>query len=197
MGAPYIQYIFTDNVTSPLHFEKYYSEKFIYLPDSFLANSFAYQPEISPPRPLLDPDDTPQVNGCGGAAANFVYCSFNKHLKFDPHTFRNWLKVLEAVDGSVLCLLEYPVESKANLRTFVTQHNKTLAKRVRFQPFLLNPYDNQRRVVSMCNAVLDTKVYNGHTTSVDALWGGVPVVTLSTGVDMYVPCINVSMRSIF
>ena len=35
-----------------------------------------------------------------------------------------------------------------------------------------NPYDNQHRGVRMCSAVLDTPVYNGHTTAVDALWGG-------------------------
>lgn len=38
--------------------------------------------------------------------------------------------------------------------------------------FINNPYDNQRRVSLMCNAILDTRVYNGHTTAGDALWGG-------------------------
>ncbi len=187
MGAPYIQYIVTDKIASPLSFEQYYSEKFIYMPNSFLANSFAYQhPHMSPPVLQLEKENMPALNGCGGKPASFVYCSFNKHLKIDPHLFARWMLILEDVEDSVLCLLEYPVESKANIYSFVGSlgMDPSLKKRVRFQPFLLNPYDNQRRVVTMCSAVLDTSLYNGHTTSVDALWGGVPLVTMNTGVDI-------------
>lgn len=185
MGASYIQYIVTDQLASPVELEHIYSEKFIYMPNTFLATSFAYQqPHISLPTRELDPDDTPQENGCGGAAATFVYCSFNKHLKIEPNVFREWLKILQSVKGSVLCLLEFPIESKPYVAKFVEEFDPKLKKRVRFQPFLMNPYDNQRRVVSMCSAALDTSVYNGHTTSADALWGGVPVVTQSVGKDI-------------
>ena len=36
----------------------------------------------------------------------------------------------------------------------------------------------------MCNAILDSQVYNGHTTAGDALWGGVPIVTMGTDIEM-------------
>lgn len=185
MGASYIQYIVTDAVASPIKFEHLYSEKFIVMPNSFLANSFTYQvPYISPPVLELDEEDNPQHNGCGGLPASFVFCSFNKHLKIEPNVFLEWLQILQDVEGSVLCLLEYPADSKPFISQFVREFNETLRKRVRFQPFLLNPYDNQRRVVSMCNAMLDTSIYNGHTTSYDALWGGIPVVTKGFGVEI-------------
>lgn len=51
MGADYIQYLITDPVATPLEYDSYYHEKFIMLPNSFLANSFAYQaPHMSSPK---------------------------------------------------------------------------------------------------------------------------------------------------
>jgi protein O-GlcNAc transferase len=185
MGAPYIQYMVSDPISSPIEYEHIYSEKILYMPNSFLANSFAHQvPEMSLPQYELDEEDNPPHNGCGGEPASFVFCSFNKHLKIEPSLFAVWLNILQQVPDSVLCLLEYPVESKGNIWKFVSELDPALKKRVRFQPFLMNPYDNQRRVVSMCSAVVDTSVYNGHTTSYDALWGGVPLVTTNLGVDI-------------
>lgn len=75
MGANYIQYIITDQVTSPLAYEEYYDEKvygipkswsycdvaqFIYMPHCFHANSMAYMtPHIQPPPYVRDP--SPEV----------------------------------------------------------------------------------------------------------------------------------------
>jgi hypothetical protein len=42
--------------------------------------------------PLLN---NPQLNGCGGLPADFVYCNFNKHLKFSPDVFLSWLTILQ------------------------------------------------------------------------------------------------------
>ena len=53
-----------------------------------------------------------------------------------------------------------------------------------YTAFLTNPYDNQRRGALMCNAILDSQVYNGHTTAGDALWGGVPIITMGVDVEM-------------
>jgi protein O-GlcNAc transferase len=90
----YIQYIITDQVASPIYYESHYSEKFIWMPHSFLANSFPYQrPEMSLPPAKIEPHLSPQRNGCGKAAASFVYCNFNKQLKFNPTTFTHWLQV--------------------------------------------------------------------------------------------------------
>lgn len=169
------------------------------MPHSFLANSFSYlEPDMSLPQLLLPKNDNPSHNRCDlpqdeeedddtvgdGMDRKFIYCNFNKHLKFDPDLFTHWLRTLKAVKNSYLCLLENPIESKNNLWKFASDLDPELADRIGFLPFIGNPFDNQRRSARYCSAVLDTTVYNGHTTAADALWGGVPVVTRGDGMDM-------------
>lgn len=126
----------------------------------------------------------PASNGCGGLPASFVYCNFNKHLKFSPDVMRSWLTILQNVDDSVLCLLHNPQDSEKYLMSFVNDFDESLASRVRFLPFVSSPFENQKRISHVCNAALDTPVYNGHTCSVDALWAGVPVVVYGNTVEM-------------
>lgn len=130
VGADYIQYMITDPVASPRKYEQFYSEKFIWLPSSFLATSMAYlQPHMQPPSVAAS---NPGALGCGGAAASFVYCNFNKQLKFDPHVFSQWLHILQEVPDSVLCLLENPKDSIPFIRSFVADIDPGLTSRVRF-----------------------------------------------------------------
>ena len=202
MGADYVQYLIADQVACPPKYGKFYSERFLYMPHSFLANSFAYmQPELQPPAATLPADDNPSVNRCGlpanrcglpasegtclpAGTETFVYCNFNKHLKFDPQLFSDWLHTLQQVEGSLLCLLENPADSIQHIAEFVNDFDPSLSDRVGFLPFMANPFDNQRRSARYCHAVLDTTVYNGHTTAVDALYGAVPVVTRGDQKDM-------------
>jgi Glycosyl transferase family 41 len=203
-------YFNADPVASPVEYSKFYSEKFIYMPNSFLANSFAYQqPDMKIASMVLPKNDNPSKNRCGimldignsngdddddGDSANlspkslekesFIFCNFNKQLKFDPDLFSHWLDTLQAVDNSYLCLLENPKESKEFITEFTKNHSPNLVKRIGYLPFINNPYENQQRNARYCHVILDTTVYNGHTTAADALWGGVPVVTRGDGVDM-------------
>ena len=108
----------------------------------------------------------------------------NKHMKFSPEVFRHWLYILQAVPGSVLCLLRNPPQAEPNLREFIREIDDSLQDRVRYSEFIVNPYDNQLRVKEQCNVVLDTPIYSGHTTNADALWAGVPIVTHGTSVDI-------------
>jgi predicted O-linked N-acetylglucosamine transferase (SPINDLY family) len=94
-------------------------------------------------------------------------------LKFEPEVFTQWLQVLQGVKGSVLCLLENPAESKEHILSFVSHYDATLKNRVLFLPFVANPYDNQNRISKQCSVVLDCRLYNGHTTTTDALWAGI------------------------
>jgi len=91
-----------------------------------------------------------------------------------------WLDILRNTtdQNTILLLLENPTDSQENIFQFVENYNPALIDRISFLDFIGNPYDNQRRVGAICDALLDTPNYNSHTTAVDALWGGVPLVTL-------------------
>lgn len=72
--------------------------------------------------------------------------------------------------------------------TSASNHNSSdksdVNARIHFLPWEKNPFDHQRRSFSLCNAILDSHPYNGHTTAQDALYAGVPIVTRSDGDDM-------------
>lgn len=189
-------YIVTDQVVSPLELEHHYAEKFIYMPHHFFCKGHRMQSEVIPPaldyKPKRDPyvigTGSPQENNCNRkkskSQTSFVYCNFNKFLKFSPAMFRTWLQILEQVPDSSLCLLAYPMEGVTNLLSFVYDYNESLMDRVGFLQWENNPFDHQQRSRDYCNVILDSYPYNGHTTSMDALYAGVPIVTRSDGDDM-------------
>jgi protein O-GlcNAc transferase len=215
-GAQYVDYIVTDRVVSPLQLQSLYTEKFIYLPNHFFSKGHAVQKEVRAPTmeyPQKVSSEfqlgvgSPQDNAClssnplGNAGTSerqnvsFVYCNFNKFLKNNPETMRSWIRILQDVPNSILCLLENPKEAVANLRKFVEDVTSVNASngdvtstningRIHFIPWEKNPFDHQRRSYSLCNAMLDSYPYNGHTTAQDALYAGVPIVTRSDGDDM-------------
>lgn len=201
-GAQYVDYIITDEVVSPLSSEHLYTEKFLYLPNHFFSKGHAVQKEVIPPSYDYVPKEkgsefqigvgSPQENACLSSDENvsFVYCNFNKFLKHNPETMRSWIRILQEVPNSVLCLLENPKEGIPNIRKFVTEVTTKddtmpdLNTRIHFLPWEQNPFDHQQRSFSLCNAMLDSYPYNGHTVAQDALYAGVPIVTRSDGVDM-------------
>jgi protein O-GlcNAc transferase len=200
-GAQYIDYIITDKVVSPLRLEHLYTEKFIYLPNHFFSKGHALQKEVAPPSfeyiPKIEGSDfqlgvgSPQENACLSSNDNvsFVYCNFNKFLKHNPETTLSWIRILHEVPKSIICLLENPKDGIPNLRKFISEieakHSvPNLNSRIHFLPWEQNPFDHQRRSHSLCNVMLDSHPYNGHTTAQDALYAGVPIVTRSDGDDM-------------
>jgi len=208
-GAQYFDYIVTDKVVSPLRLEGLYTEKFLYLPNHFFSKGHAVQKEVIPPQLEYLPKGkgaefqigvgTPQENACLSSSpletndyddeqeVSFVYCNFNKFLKNNPETMRSWIRILQEVPNSILCLLENPPEGVPNLRKFVTEVTDDMSNlndRIHFLPWEKNPFDHQQRSYSLCNVMLDSHPYNGHTTAQDSLYAGVPIVTRSDGDDM-------------
>lgn len=166
MGATFIDYIIADQYLVPLGAESAFSEKIIRLPESYQVNDAAR------PRPL----HTPSRNELGLPEHAFVFCSFNNNYKITPEVFDTWMAILRARDNSVLWLLQDNASAAANLR----QTAKELGvdpTRLIFAPRVAVADHLARHRAA--NLFLDTWPCNAHTTASDALWMGLPIVTLS------------------
>lgn len=182
-GAPWIQYVVTDPVASPLEYEDFYSEKMILMPQSFFVNSHALIPDIKPPirksRGFLN-----------GKRRGVRFCNFNKHLKISPLVFGLWMNIMTKTaktkdrHDSILTMLHFPRESEPFIRKWMKEKYPGVAdSRVRFLPFVNSPYEHQLRIAEECDILLDNTVYNAHTSAVDALWGATPMLTWGNGLD--------------
>ena len=104
----------------------------------------------------------------------FVFCCFNNNFKITPATFDGWVRVLKAVEGSVVWLLEDNMAAGRNLRKEaqargLDPNRLVFAKRMKLPEHLA-----RHRAADL---FLDTLPYNAHTTASDALWAGLPVLT--------------------
>ncbi|CBJ28382.1 UDP-N-acetylglucosamine--peptide N-acetylglucosaminyltransferase, family GT41 [Ectocarpus siliculosus] len=110
-----------------------------------------------------------------GDGRRVVLCNFNRLHKLDPHTFGAWMEVLRTVPGTVLWLIDGGETARTNLL-----RQARLAGvdewRVVFAPLVGKEEHLQR--LRLADLFVDTPLYNAHTVGCDALWAGVPMVTL-------------------
>jgi predicted O-linked N-acetylglucosamine transferase (SPINDLY family) len=164
LGAPYIDYIVADRIVIPESERHYYDEKVVWLPDSYQVNdseraiaAAASRAEHSLPEGAL------------------VFCNFNQSYKLSPQTFACWMKILGETDGSVLWLLDSFAMFRDNLGREAERHG-VARERLIFAP-PMPPAEHLARL-ALADLFLDTWPYNAHTTASDALWAGLPLVTL-------------------
>jgi predicted O-linked N-acetylglucosamine transferase (SPINDLY family) len=105
----------------------------------------------------------------------FVFCSFNNSYKIRPAVFDVWMKLLSAIDGSVLWLLDDTAAAVARLKAAAEGRGISSARLV-FAPRV--PLDQHLARHRLADLFLDTFPVNAHTTASDALWAGLPLVTL-------------------
>jgi predicted O-linked N-acetylglucosamine transferase (SPINDLY family) len=161
-GAPFIDYLIADGVVAPPGSDGEFSERLVRLPGSYQPNS---ERAVGP---------APSRADCGLPDGAFVFCAFNNSFKITPDMFSVWMRLLKAVDGSVLWILEANALQKSNL------HRETIARgmdpdRLVFAP-RLDPDVHLARHVH-ADLFLDTTPCNAHTTASDALGMGVPLIT--------------------
>ena len=165
VGAEYIDYILADRIVIPSGERIHYSEKVVYLPDTYLPNDSH--------RPIAA--YTPTRAEAGLPENGFVFCCFNAALKLGPEIFGAWMRLLKTVENSALWLSELGPLPVQNLRREAALQG-VAPERLIFAPFL----DSQEQYLArlrLADLFLDTLPYNAHTTASDALWAGVPVLT--------------------
>jgi protein O-GlcNAc transferase len=166
MGSPALDYILVDNFIVPSDQQPWFTEKLVHLPHCYQVNDSQ--------RPIAQ--HTPSRQECELPAEGFVFASFNSSYKITPAVFDVWMRLLEAVDGSVLWLLATNRFVADNLRR-EAQARGVAAERLVFAPRLPSAEHLARH--RLVDLFLDTLPVNAHTTASDALWAGCPLVTIA------------------
>lgn len=165
MGADYYDYIVADETVIPRADFDFYTEKVAWLPDTFLVTDGA--------RAVAE--QTPTRSELGLPKTGFVFCAFNQSHKIDPAIFDVWMRLLQAIDGSVLWLKPDNATAEQNLRLEAERRGVAGARIVFAQP--VPRVEDHLARLRQADLFLDTLNYNAHTTASDALLLGVPVLT--------------------
>ena len=164
MGAEFIDYIIADKTVAPFEQQPFYTEKIVHLPDCYQVNDT--KRNIAERTPTRQEAGLPE-EGC-------VFCCFNNNWKITPEVFSVWIRLLHAVEGSVLWLFRDNESAERNLRKEAQARGIDPARLV-FAGRL--PLEDHLARHSLADLFLDTLPYNAHTTASDALWVGLLVLT--------------------
>jgi predicted O-linked N-acetylglucosamine transferase (SPINDLY family) len=165
LGANYIDYIIADKTLIPIESQSCYSEKVVYLPNSYQVND----------RKRLISDKKFTRQELGLPEHGVVFCCFNNNYKILPEIFASWMRILKYVDGSVLWLFQANSWAADNLKKEAEKQGITPNRLVFAERVPLPEHLARHRQADL---FLDTFPYNAHTTASDALWAGLPVLTL-------------------
>ena len=163
-GSDSIDYIIADNVVIPADCQTLYSEKIVYLPGCYQVNDSRRRVA----------DSNLRRKDFGLPERGFVFCCFNTPYKIHPTEFDCWMRILQAVKGSVLWLIDDNPTASGRLRTEARGRGVD-PERLVFAP-RLDPAEHLDRL-RRADLFLDTFDCNAHTTASDALWAGLPLLT--------------------
>jgi len=153
-----------DATLIPHDMATHYCEKIVRMPHSYQVNDRSRQ--------IADKQFSRQELGL--PEQGFVFTCFNNNYKLAPESFDIWMKLLHQVPGSVLWLLQDNLHSADNLRA-QAQRCGIASERLVFAPRMEITLHLARH--RQADLFLDTFNYNAHTTTSDALWTGLPVLT--------------------
>ena len=164
IGAKFIDYLIADRTIIPKEYEKFYSEKIIFMPNTYQCNDDSkIISNIKLNRKDFDLPD--------GAV---IFTCFNAAFKITEIEFNIWMRLLKEIENSHLWLLSSNIFMEKNLKKEaakrgIDKSRLTFAKKLTLDQHLARH--------SLGDIFLDTFNYNAHTTASDALWGGMPLVT--------------------
>ncbi|MBV8635445.1 MAG: acetylglucosamine transferase [Burkholderiaceae bacterium] len=164
-AIPHVDYVLADRFIYPPELRPYFTEKPLYLADCYQV--------ADDKRPQVVTDDPAKY---GLPADKFVFCAFNNNYKITPEMFGCWMRILREVPEGILWLLRDNEWAEANMlsaaRAYGVDPDRLFfAGRVAPDEYLAR--------FGTADLFLDTFPYNAGTTANDALWAGLPIVTLS------------------
>ena len=165
LGSPWMDYVVADTHVIQAEDLVHYSEKVVRLPGCYQANDTQ--------RAVASPGFSRQTAGLPADA--LVLCCFNSTFKIKPEVFDTWLSLLHDLPQAVLWLFDKNRQVQDTLRQ-VAQARGIAPERLVFAGYAPLPMHLSR--YRLADLFLDTAPYNAHTTASDALWVGLPVLTL-------------------
>ena len=163
-STQYIDYLIADRVIIPEGMEKYYTEKIVFLPN-YQCNDRK--------RKISEKIFTKQDLGLSENI--FLFCCLNNNYKISPSIFDSWMKILKSAKHSALLMYAENIWVEKNLKKEAESRGVD-SKRLVFCSHL--PPDEYLARYRACDLFLDTSPYNAGTTASDALWVGLPVITV-------------------
>ena len=164
MGANFMDYIVADKYLIPTVNQKYFTEKQIYLPNSYMPtdNGREFSERHMSRSDMGLPDDA------------IVFCCFNNNYKITSSEFDIWMRLLNKVEGSVLWLRKSNKWSELNIKK-EAHRRKVDPERIVFAGKV--PMDEHLARHRLADLFIDTFAFNAHSTATEALWAGLPVIT--------------------
>ena len=166
LGSKSYDFIVGDKIVIPKKNERFYTEKVVRLKHFFPPNSLARN--ISKGKSFLRDDFNIPNNA-------FIFTCFNANKKITCKEFDIWMQLLHEIKDGILWLRKSNDLSKINLRKEAEKRNIN-PDRIFFAETLKDKEHHLARY-KISDLGLDTFIYNGHATTSDALWSGLPVLT--------------------
>ncbi len=164
-GARYVDYFIGDRVVSPIANASHFSEKIAQMPHCYQPNDAQ---RVLP--------TASQRADWGLPADKVLLCAFHQSYKISAEVFDAWCRILQRVPDAVLWLLTWNATVSDNL--LAAARERGIAEdRLLFAPLL--PHEQHMQRLACADIYLDAWPCNAHTTAGEALWVGVPVVTLT------------------
>jgi len=164
-AIPHVDHVIADRFIFPPELAPYFTEKPLYLPDCFQVSDDQRSQTV-----IEDPARY------GLPLGKFVFCAFNNNYKITPEMFGCWMRILRRAPDSILWLLRDNEWAEANMLSAARAYGVD-PDRLYFAG-RVTPDEYLARFGS-AGLFLDTTPYNAGTTANDALWSGLPIVTLA------------------
>jgi predicted O-linked N-acetylglucosamine transferase (SPINDLY family) len=164
-GGRFFDYIVADPYTIPIGVESLYPEKIIRIAPTYQINDY-YSRFLPPP---LSRSSAKLPND------KFIFGMFNNINKVGPEVWNAWIKILLSVPKGILWLLDPGEPAKKRLIKYAVDQGLS-ENQIIFAP----KFKQEKHIarLQLADLILDPWPYNGHTTTGDALFAGVPVVSL-------------------
>ena len=163
-GPNVMDYIIADNTLITKDNEKFISEKIITLPNSYQPNDNTK--EITKKEITKKDFNLPENK--------FIFCSFNRSYKITSIILKIWCDILKEKENSVIWLFADNEITKTNLKNEVSKFKINPDRLIFADPTNHSDHLARHRLADL---FIDTYPVPGHTTTSDALWAGLPVVT--------------------